>query len=211
MIPVQPLHALADRVIGPSMKQPIRQFVTRLALGAIVTALASGPSALAQSDGGFSPVDQTVADLSPLSASLQLLRPDFGPPQGFNRVYTHPDYPGRFLRVDGAIVIEFPHSEYLETEDGIFAPLPEGAVFWIGGKPDFLRPEQEIVASLQSPLFVNGRMDTRAATLSESGAWTPQARQPLPPPARPTVWSDEQYRRSRLEQWMNAASESDRL
>lgn len=194
------------------MKRSTRQFIAIRLTAASAFSFSIAPLALAQSDGGFTPVDQTVADLTPLSASLQSLRPDFGPPQGFSRVYTHPHYPNRFVRVEGAIVVEFPHSDYVETEDGVFPLIPEGAIFWIGGKSEFFRPAPEVASEpTQSPLFVNSRMDTRAATLAEAAALERTARQPIPPPNRPTVWSNEEYRRNRLERWLNVASELDQL
>ncbi len=169
-------------------------------------------AALAQTPEQFTVVDQTVADLSPLSTSLQSLRPDFGPPQGFSRVYTSPDYPNSFLRIDGAIVVEFPHSEYIETEDGLFAELPEGAIFWIGGKPDFLKPHRPPAPEAPpSPYFVNTHVNARAVSLSEQAARERLARQPLPEPTRPTVWSDEQYRQNSLARWLSVAAQSDNL
>lgn len=193
-----------------SIRHPDRRTIASGIAIVAATTLAFG--ARAQITDDFTPVDQTVADVSPLGASLQSLRPDFGPPQGFGRVYTHPDYPGKFVRVDGAIVVEFAQSEYVETEDGLFVPLPEGAIFWIGGKPDYLKPQRQLEAdAVQSRYFVNARLDARAATLDERAAAQRQAQRAAEPPTRPTVWSDENYRRSRLQRWLNVAAEMDKL
>ncbi len=156
---------------------------------------------------GFSPVDQTVADISPLSASLQSLRPDGGPPQGYNRVYTHPDYPGKFLRVNGAVIVEFQESEYVQTEEGLYAEFPPGAIYWIGGKPDYLKPTPPPEPTLtMSRYFVNTRMSTQADSLDEKAARERAANEPFIS-RRPTVWSDEVYRQRRIERWLETAAD----
>lgn len=156
---------------------------------------------------GFTPVDQTVADISPLSASLQSLRPDGGPPQGYSRVYTHPDYPGKFLRVNGAVIVEFDESEYIQTEEGLYAEFPPNAIYWIGGKPDYLKPTPSPEPALKlSRYFVNTRTSTNADSLDEKAARERAAAEPFIS-RRPTVWSDEAYRQRSVERWLETAAD----
>lgn len=176
---------------------------------ALVAPLAHGQTS------GFSLVDQTVEDVSPLSTSLQLLQPDAGPPQDFGRVYTHPDYPGQYLRIQGALIMAFPQSEYLPTEDGIVAIFPESTVFYIGGKPDsFNEPTNEEPTFKPSPYYLDYRLNAQTETLLASAVAERRREQErlamqqraAAEPTFPTMWSSENYRQSRVGQLMRAAA-----
>lgn len=146
------------------------------ARGAVCAALALSTIVQGQTS-GFQAVDQGFVDISPLTTSLYELRPDVGPPSRFEQVYTHPAYPGMYLRIDGAMIIAFPRSEYVATGDGVVPVAPDNTVFYIGGKPKRF-PSEFVIGAGQnpanaenlSPMAINGMRPLRAASLFRSHA-----------------------------------------
>jgi hypothetical protein len=205
----------ADRLI-PNMARANhtsrRSFPTLLIALAAIFSVSSQATAQQSS---LTPVEQAVADISPLSISLRQLEPDFGAPQQFDRVYTSPDFPGMYLRVNGALTAVFPQSEYVITNDGISPILPRNTEFFIG-LPPRLTPTAPGVSSKtpssQLPSALDSRQDHRAPTRRLSSASAPK------PPSKnvsftpgdftPTLWSSEQQRRLRVAYWLSLAADA---
>lgn len=78
------------------------------------------------------PLDQGVADVTPLSESLRVRELDLQSPIGFAEVYQVPGRPDWLMRASGALYAVFPHSVYLPTEIGAMPVIPNNTVFYIG-------------------------------------------------------------------------------
>jgi len=184
----------------------------RLIALAVVCSISSQVTAQQSS---LTPVEQAVADISPLSVSLRQLEPDFSAPQQFDRVYTSPDFPGMYLRINGALTAVFPQSEYIITNDGISPILPRNTEFFIG-LPPRLTPIAPGVSSKtpssQLPSALDSRQDHRAPTrrLSSASAPKPPTKQVAFTPGdfTPTLWSSEQQRRIRVAYWLSLAADA---
>lgn len=85
-------------------------------------------------------VEETIADVGPLSVSLRSLSVDLRQPSGFDSVYQLPGKDGKFMRVQGGLYAVFSRSLYKSTKQGKVATIPDGTVFYIG-PPSFLRDE----------------------------------------------------------------------
>ena len=158
----------------------------------------------------FTPVDQAISDVSPLEFSLHDLQPDAGPPIGFERVYTSPDYPGQFLRVNGALVAAFPKSQYVADRNGIFPILPENTTFYIGPSLEsFLKAPEIQPPDSVSPLYINARINNLATALMarDVKARIPHQLRKGPPPQ--TIWSSELHRQERVARWLHVAANAD--
>lgn len=174
-----------------------RSRCSRILGAALCVVGASGVHSLAQEE-PLTPVDQTISDISPIGTSLQLLQQDFGAPQGFDRVYTSPSFPGKFVRVEGALWVVFPQSRYVQTDNGLQAVLPENAVFYIGGPPE--SAHERAAEAPPSKNYLNGMITTRVRPVlaSERRAQTVSPEVADHPRVRETVWSSDFYRRARL-------------
>ena len=181
--------------------------VGRIAVAVAVAAVAVvGPVAAGQTPPApvLTPVDEAVADISPLQISLFDQRVDAGPASAFERVYQTDALPGRYARIDGAVWAVFPRSAYVATQDdGLVAIVPENTVFYIGGPPaSMLAPAPLPVPP--SDRWINGRVSAYVGPVVRDTRIDGRWRAPAPPPptadaaSRPTVWSSPAYRRSRM-------------
>lgn len=78
------------------------------------------------------PLDQGIADVGSLNASLRVPRSDLRVATDFERVYEAPGNPNMLVRVDGALYATFPRSEYITTERGRMPVVPAGTTWSIG-------------------------------------------------------------------------------
>lgn len=173
----------------------------------------------------FHRVDQGVADVGPLSTSLQHLKThvDLRRESGFERVYRD-DASGRFFRFDGAIGASFPRSSYVATRDGVFPTIPAGTVFHIGAHaPADAAAEQRDPAkpghapgredARESNLLSRREMPERESTMQPRGSLAEPDREPQADASQdraishPTVATNEAYRRQRLAQLIRAAAQ----
>ena len=97
----------------------------------------------------LSTVDQSIADLGPLTGSLRQMSQGMEFPSGFRKVYQVPDSVDpasnpnlglppaerRFMRGDGGLVAMFDRSVYIPTEDGLLPDIPASTIWVIGGIP----------------------------------------------------------------------------
>jgi len=83
----------------------------------------------------FEPVDPGLSDVGPLALSQRILRADLRVPTAFERVYRVklPDGSSVFARIDNGVTAVFPRSDYVSTSQGVFAVVPPGTVYSIGG------------------------------------------------------------------------------
>lgn len=185
-------------------------FLALLIAAAMVAAASSQTTAQPTA---LTPVEQSVEDVSPLSASLRQLEPDFSVPQRFDRVYTSPDFPGMYLRINGALTAVFPQSEYVQSGDEMTPILPRNTEFFIG-RPSRLTPATlglgaPISSSLQPPLR-DSKQTRRAPSLrfdSSSAPPPPTRRYSFSPGDRtPILGSNEQRRRIRVAHWLALAA-----
>ncbi|MHC4247124.1 MAG: hypothetical protein ACYSUU_10020 [Planctomycetota bacterium] len=79
------------------------------------------------------PVDQAVADRSPLDGGLRTVEFGLQMPSGYRQVFSRPG--GGFMRADGGLVATFPQSIYVATRQGMLPDIPASTVFVIGGVP----------------------------------------------------------------------------
>ena len=89
-------------------------------------------------------VDQTVADVSDLSASLRAIDPGLSRPSGFDRVYRVPGNDDLVMRANGGLYAVFPHSRYDFGPAGPVAVVPDGTVFYIGAPPTPVEPSRGV-------------------------------------------------------------------
>jgi hypothetical protein len=78
------------------------------------------------------PIEQGVADVTPLSESLRMLELNLQEPIGFADVYHVPGRPDWLMRVSGGLFAVFPQSVYSSTEAGVMPVIPNNTVFYIG-------------------------------------------------------------------------------
>lgn len=166
----------------------------------------------------LTPVDENVADVSPLRTSLIHLEPDHGWATGFERVYQSPLYPDKFIRIDGAVWAMFPKSEYFETEDGALPVIPASAEFFIGPPPASLLQPPDSGAGGASPNYVSLLAPSRYLGADVPGVSGPApsrtvssrsvARQEPATPTYMTVWSSSEYRSRRIGAILHQAREA---
>lgn len=77
-------------------------------------------------------VDQGLADLHPLAASLRVDTAAHPATDDFVNVYADPALPGRYIRSSGAIHAVFPQSTYAVSNGGVVPTIPPGTVFYFG-------------------------------------------------------------------------------
>ena len=145
-------------------------------------------------------VEQTVADVGPLSTSLRQVPPDFRTPADFRDVYQIPPgsnspYAGWFARQNGGVTAVFPRSQYDLEERGLRAVIPADTRFILGKIP----MGDELVGP--GPNTLSLRVDQRAASTGAGASQLDARVSPLridtravaplrwaesAPPARPT-------------------------
>jgi hypothetical protein len=81
------------------------------------------------------PIDQTVSDLNPLSASFRHMTIDLRMPTGFKSVYTVPGRDDLLMRANGSVYAVFPYSVYNFSKKGKSPEIPASTVFYIGQPP----------------------------------------------------------------------------
>lgn len=84
---------------------------------------------------------------------------------------------GYFFRVAGAITAVFPRSVYMESRDGVQADIPPGTVFYIGGLPPWLRPEEKHAEETEAPY---NALDMSATDGAIDRSFGPGAAPPAP-------------------------------
>lgn len=136
------------------------------------------------------PVDQGVADVSPLQTSLRVAPIDLRHPSDFERVYETGD--GRYMRVSGGLRAVFPISVY----DPYGPEIPPDTRFIIGETPtlDALERRRERGDEIDdNPYRVDRSVSVDLTT---------------PPPSereRASIWNDEAYRISVVGRLLGAA------
>lgn len=170
------------------------------------------------------PVEQGVGDLNPLQISNRLEPLDLRRPTGWERVYRLNGVPGRdggrglFARFDGGIAAVFPWSSYESTRRGAVATVPAGTKYYIGVLPESLteaKPAEEPEASFnyldrsaragqpERPVqFIETAQQNSARPALRTGGTV----EPSAPPAGPSIWTSEAYRRARLEELLARAA-----
>lgn len=83
------------------------------------------------------PVEQRVADVDPLAASIRQIETGLRQPTGFEQVYRVPGDDEHFMRIDGGLYAVFPRSVYTNRRFGELPLIPANTVFSIG-PPQFL-------------------------------------------------------------------------
>ena len=78
------------------------------------------------------PIEQGVADVSPLSESLRVLELNLQQPIDFAEVYRVPGRTDWLMRASGALFAVFPQSVYSSTRIGTMPVIPNNTVFYIG-------------------------------------------------------------------------------
>lgn len=104
----------------------------------LVVAAVCGP-AIAQplSAARLQRVDAGRADTGPLAISTRELPEDLRVPTGFEHVYQSPGDGDSLMRISGALVAEFPRSQYNMTSSGPVPVVPAGTVFRIGSRGEW--------------------------------------------------------------------------
>lgn len=127
-----------------------------ISLLAILTALAIPPQDLRS-------VTPGTRDVSPLARDLAVRQSPIIRPNGFDTVYEIPGESGRrpkFGRINGALVAEFPRSEYIETDFGSLPVLPGGTRFRFLNTP--MPVEQYVPAAHPRPIKPLEPLTTRS-------------------------------------------------
>jgi hypothetical protein len=173
----------------------LRHQIAGFAVSAVVSTVAT-----AQIPPMLQPIDQTVADVNPLSASLRQVHRDLRQPTGFQSVYHVPGHDDLLMRVNGGIYAVFPESEYTVNRKGRTVPLiPAGTVFYIGlpnklttppGRSSNahtgIEPTVRLVSQIdsRSPVdapvgVVNTMLDMKIGEVDQNGKPLALAQQPL--------------------------------
>ena len=115
------------------------------------------------------PIDPSVGDVNPLSASFRDMRVDLRQPVGFDQVYRVPGREDLLMRSNGALRAVFAQSAYVNTASGPLAVIPAGTVFLIG--------DHSQTWSSQSPdddeLLLPGQVSSRIRNHQEKFIATP--------------------------------------
>jgi hypothetical protein len=176
------------------------------AIGAI--ALVACPTLGGAPDGNASnlvTVDQGLADLHPLAASLRVDTAVRPPDDNFVNVYEDPAHPGRYIRSSGAIHAVFEHSTY--AYGGAYATIPPGTVYYFGPPPDELTPGMRLdmrvpdgTSEPRTAQAINTERSERRAQRITLPRINPSVRPRSPRSDREhrLTMADELYRRDRL-------------
>lgn len=173
----------------------------------LLTLVACAGIARAQT-GELELLDAGIEDVNPFGVSTRVEPIELRSPSAFEHVYRAADGKG-FVRISGAIVAEFFRSEYVRTQYGDYPVRPAGTVFYIGAREGQLTatPQREHTSALQVSGRVTGRIEGGATPLGVESHETPSQRTGRP---RPTVWTDEAYRQSRMTRAIARAVDSSR-
>jgi hypothetical protein len=111
-----------------SQAMPLQHQIIGYAVSSVVAAAAT-----AQVPPLLRPIDASVEDINPLSASLRQIHSDLLQPSGFQHVYRVPGHDDLLMRVSGGVYAVFPESDYATNRDGRTVPqIPAGTIFYIG-------------------------------------------------------------------------------
>ena len=91
-----------------------------------------GPAPVAGQADTLEAVDQTIEDVSALSASLRKIETGLRQPGGFEHVYRVPGEDDRLMRIHGALHAVFPRSVYARDRKGLRPLIPNDTVFYVG-------------------------------------------------------------------------------
>lgn len=195
--------------------------------GAIGTAKAQQPGLTPT----LKPIDQTIADINPLSVSLRDMHVDLRMPIGFQNVYAVPGQSTMLMRSSGALHAVFPHSAYAPSRNGVRALIPAGTVFYIGLPPEHVPDEQvedespnlmstriyrqralhvqsivkSKVDSLVPPMHPDDALDQMPTTVSTAPRITRESPD-VSSQVGPTVANHEAYRSQRLAELIQRAA-----
>lgn len=134
-------------------------------------------------------VDAGRADTGPLATSTRDMQEGLRAPLGFEHVYMAPGDSGSLMRISGALVAEFPRSQYNMSGSGPYPVVPAGTVFHIG-MPSAWSWNGAASGGATPPAF--NAIDRR---VPPTGA--PQAEDPDRPVDR-SIWQSEVYRAFRV-------------
>jgi hypothetical protein len=176
-------------------------------------------------------VDQGFDDAGALMQSHRELNVDLRLSSSFEHVFRLPgagaaqrgpaDIMGSedlYMRVNGSLLAVFPRSIYVVGEEGVFASVPPGTVFYIGDLPPAIRdamalPEAEVPAFNELDQSVLLQPPTRAVSLSASERSSSRNEaMPEPRPERrpmPSVWTSDDFRAARVGQILSRAARAD--
>ncbi len=141
-------------------------------------------------------IDPTVGDVGPLGVSMRLLPIDLLRPSSFEEVYQVPNRPNLFMRIHGGVAAVFPRSVYTTTPWGMRADLPPGTTFHIGSiVPEDVvgRVPTTFSAAPRLDLSLDRRADARPVPRGADSTGSEAAS------VEASIWTNEAYRRHRLE------------
>ncbi len=154
-------------------------------------------------------VDQTIADISALAASLREIEPGLLRPNDFGNLYRLPDE--QLMRAQGGLYAVFPQSVYSTDEEGhLLTAVPPGTTFYIGPPPSASAPVASVGGSFER------RLDLRIAPRRVDGAATanqrlaPRLTAPPPPRDASSIVVDPDYRADRVRALMRYAARLNR-
>lgn len=146
-------------------------------------------------------VEAGRADTGPLAISTRELPEDLRVPTGFEHVYQASGDSESLMRISGALVAEFPRSQYDLTRWGAVPVVPAGTVFHIGMPSDWAWGGAELNRPVVSAF---NAIDRRVPPT------------PAPMPEEPdraidrSIWQSEVYRTIRVRELLrNAAADGE--
>ncbi|MFN0131750.1 MAG: hypothetical protein ACKVW3_04335 [Phycisphaerales bacterium] len=158
---------------------------------------------MAQPPAGARPVEAGLSDTNPQASPGRNVPLDLRQPTGFSTVYQlkTDSHGGQvFMRIDGGTTAVFPRSVYQSSGGGGLVPsIPPGTVFYVGQLP----------ASLTKSAPARPRPESAIDLTYTPEIVTPSRREPSPPPASLTSWTDETCRVRRVSALLELAQKSD--
>lgn len=145
-------------------------------------------------------VEAGVADVGPIRVSSRELPVDLLVPTGFEHVYRSIGDSQTLMRINGAIVAEFPRSQYDASPWGPLPVVPAGTIFRIGPRLSGVW-EMQPDSDLQSVAF--NRVNTRVRRVE---------RPLLEDPDREvdrSIWQSDVYRAIRIRELLRRAADED--
>ncbi|MBX3317113.1 MAG: hypothetical protein KF902_09660 [Phycisphaeraceae bacterium] len=145
-------------------------------------------------------VEAGVADVGPMRVSSRELPVDLLVPSGFEHVYRSTGDSQTLMRINGAIVAEFPRSQYNVSPWGPLPVVPAGTIFRIGPRLGGVWDVQPD-ADPQSVAF--NRVNTRVGKVE---------RPLLEDPDREvdrSIWQSDVYRAIRIRELLRRAAAED--
>ncbi len=195
---------------------------TTVQLLTMITLATLASTATAQTTSPLVPVDQRIADVSPLGLSLREMQPTLREPNNFKELYRFRGDDENLVRAQGGLYLVFQRSIYETDRKGnVFALIPSNTVFYIGPPPGWT-VSSAILAVARNEVADAARIDDRLDLRIAPGlvVGTP-AREPIrhqagaadtqPPPVPANrIVLDPEYRAERLRALMRAAAEASR-